>query len=105
MCSKEDITIKTFQVTPLNKRLGLLEWVPNTEPVKAMLNRELKRHYATNDLNETEALNLRMNWISSVASSAGSVSMQHVMLLAEKRAKVADSFLTHTRMLPWDLAR
>jgi hypothetical protein len=32
--------LKTFNVVPITNRLGSLEWVDNTEPLKMMINRE-----------------------------------------------------------------
>jgi len=104
-CSKEGIHIKTFQVTPINKRLGMLEWVPNTEPIKAMLNRELERHYGIDDITRTDANHHRVQWLSAVASNANSISEQHVMILGQDARTIQNNFNKHTKMIPWDLAR
>lgn len=42
-CLNREIYLKTFSVTPMTNRLGSLEWVNNTEPLKALINREHAR--------------------------------------------------------------
>lgn len=36
-CENRDLNIKTFGVVPMTNRLGCLEWVDNTEPMKALI--------------------------------------------------------------------
>lgn len=42
-CMNRDLHIKTFNVVPITNRLGSLEWVDNTEPMKNLINREHMR--------------------------------------------------------------
>jgi DNA-dependent protein kinase catalytic subunit len=42
-CESRGLHIKTFKVIPANNRLGIFEWVDQTEPMKAILDREHKR--------------------------------------------------------------
>jgi len=42
-CLNREIYLKTFAVTPMTNRLGSLEWVDNTEPLKGLINREHMR--------------------------------------------------------------
>jgi phosphatidylinositol kinase/protein kinase (PI-3 family) len=39
-CQSRGLNLKTFNVVPITNRLGSLEWVDNTEPLKMMINRE-----------------------------------------------------------------
>jgi DNA-dependent protein kinase catalytic subunit len=36
-CSIRNLRIKTFHVIPITNRLGMLEWVDNTEPLKSVI--------------------------------------------------------------------
>lgn len=50
-CQNRDLYIKTFKVVPITNRLGTLEWVDNTEPMKNIINREHMRVEHGKDLN------------------------------------------------------
>ncbi len=62
-CMNRDLHIKTFNVTPITNRLGTLEWVDNTEPMKNIINREHMRIEGGKDLNQSRALNERRKWL------------------------------------------
>lgn len=62
-CMNRDLHIKTFNVVPISNRLGTLEWVDNTEPMKNIINREHMRIEKGKDLNESRALNERRKWL------------------------------------------
>lgn len=36
-CSKRDLQLRTYNVIPLTTRVGLIEWMENTIPVKDFL--------------------------------------------------------------------
>ena len=42
-CLNREIYLKTFNVVPITNRLGSLEWVDSTEPLKALIQREHMR--------------------------------------------------------------
>lgn len=42
-CENRGLNLKTFKVIPISNRLGSLEWVDNTEPMKAIISKEHKR--------------------------------------------------------------
>lgn len=50
-CQNRDLYIKTFNVVPITNRLGSLEWVHHTEPMKNLINREHVRVEHGKDLN------------------------------------------------------
>ena len=57
--------MKTFNVVPITNRLGVLEWVDCTEPMKNLINREHMRVEGGKDLNQSRALNERRKWLKS----------------------------------------
>lgn len=64
-CMNRDLHIKTFNVVPITNRLGTLEWVDNTEPMKNIINREyLRVERGNRDLNKSRALEERRNWLT-----------------------------------------
>lgn len=42
-CENRDLRIKTFTVVPISNRLGTLEWVNNTQPLKELVAKEHQR--------------------------------------------------------------
>jgi DNA-dependent protein kinase catalytic subunit len=40
-CQRRSLNISTFQIIPMTKILGLLEWVDKTKVIKEVLEREL----------------------------------------------------------------
>lgn len=40
LVSAKSVHIKTFSVVPITNRLGILEWVDGTEPLKSVIVRE-----------------------------------------------------------------
>eukprot|EP00794_Sanderia_malayensis_P010265 gene10265-11319_t len=50
VCSTKTLALKTYQVIPLTSRIGIIEWLDNTEPLKALLdcnaeNESAGKHY------------------------------------------------------------
>ena len=65
-CLNREIYVKTFAVTPMTNRLGALEWVDNTEPIKALVNREHARLENGRSLGESRAQAAMMKWLKSL---------------------------------------
>ena len=42
-CLERELRINTYEVIPMNKKLGLLEWAPNTVPLKHLIATEYQR--------------------------------------------------------------
>lgn len=63
-CMNRELYIKTFNVIPMTNRLGALEWVDNTEPMKNIVNREyIRMEKGRLDLNKSRALEERRKWL------------------------------------------
>lgn len=60
------MNLKTFNVVPITNRLGSLEWVDNTEPLKVMINREHQRIEQGKGLDQGRALQAQKNWLKSI---------------------------------------
>lgn len=105
-CIRLSIKLKTFSIVPITKRLGLIEWISNTEPLKNIINTELSKHYKINDINETDANKQRLSWLSSLAANASSSKVQeHVIALGAETSSITKSFKLHETSIPWDLIR
>lgn len=62
-CQSRDLNLKTFNVVPITNRLGSLEWVDSTEPLKMIINREHMRVNKNRDLNHSVSLNAIREWL------------------------------------------
>jgi phosphatidylinositol kinase/protein kinase (PI-3 family) len=74
-CMNRDLNIKTFNVVPITNRLGTLEWVDNTEPLKNIINKEHIRLVEGKDLNNSRALNERRKWLKQIPGNAKKENM------------------------------
>ena len=107
-CMNRDLNIKTFNVVPITNRLGTLEWVDNTEPMKNIINREHMRVVEGKDLNGSRALAERRKWLKSgVPGNAKkeSIAEQHLNLMGLDSKSVCEAFNKHKEMIPWHLLR
>jgi len=50
-------------VIPITNRLGSLQWVDNTEPLKSLINREHMRLKHGRDLNQSASLGAIRKWL------------------------------------------
>lgn len=70
-CENRDLNIKTFKVVPVSNRLGIFEWVDNTEPLKALISKEHMNLENGADIHESRAYNQRLGWLSKIAKEDG----------------------------------
>ena len=65
-CLNREIYLKTFAVTPMTNRLGSLEWVDNTEPLKGLINREHMRLENGKGLSDSRAQAGMLKWLKNL---------------------------------------
>jgi DNA-dependent protein kinase catalytic subunit len=100
------LSLKTFEIVPITKRLGLLEWVSNTEPLRSIIDFELDKHYKIKGIGQTHANHLRKTWLRSLAAASDDNYVQHHMIaLTKDFTSVVNNFKTHEKSIPWDLIR
>jgi phosphatidylinositol kinase/protein kinase (PI-3 family) len=63
ICQSRDLNLKTFEIVPINNRLGSLEWIDDTEPLKQIINREHARVENNLDIRNAPALLAIQNWL------------------------------------------
>jgi hypothetical protein len=105
-CARSNLSLKTFEIVPITKRLGLLEWVSNTEPLRSIIDFELDKHYKIKGIGQTHANHLRKTWLRSLAAASDDNYVQHHMIaLTKDFTSVVNNFKTHEKSIPWDLIR
>ena len=107
VCGGLGLNLKTYNVVPMTKHLGILEWVKNTEPIKNLLNQELLRHYRINNITSLEGYKSRMSWLSSLGKKSASshIQQQHIIALQASPEQIILDFNNQQELVPWDLIR
>eukprot|EP01119_Soliformovum_irregulare_P013151 TRINITY_DN3471_c1_g1_i1.p1 TRINITY_DN3471_c1_g1~~TRINITY_DN3471_c1_g1_i1.p1 ORF type:complete len:703 (-),score=223.51 TRINITY_DN3471_c1_g1_i1:67-2175(-) len=69
---KRRLSIKTYQVIPMTTKVGMIEWINNTKPLKEIIEEELAKHEGKkkDDVNilKTTGATLHDGWIKSYAN-------------------------------------
>eukprot|EP00743_Colponemidia_sp_Colp-15_P008934 GILK01009748.1.p1 GENE.GILK01009748.1~~GILK01009748.1.p1 ORF type:complete len:1463 (+),score=312.38 GILK01009748.1:308-4390(+) len=100
------LDIKTFQVVPMNKRLGVIEWVQNTVPLKEMIEEEAtKRVNKKTSLHTNEAAAARQAWLGKQGKVTGDPGQLYSRVLQAKSQDVISAFKEQEALVPWDLLR
>ena len=87
---------------PITNRLGSLEWVDSTEPLKSIINREHMRVNKNRDLNHSASLNAIREWLRKLPGNHDfkeSIVHQHLTLMELDSDHVIDAFNKHTQMM------
>jgi len=100
-CLKRDLQIHTFQVIPMTKMLGVLEWIDGTVPIKELLGNELQNSYQINIDKDNPALAARRKWFASLPEGRNKgIQEQHVVALALDEKNIAENFNSHQSLIP-----
>lgn len=103
-CAKLELKLKTFTIVPVTKKLGLLQWVSNTETLKTIINNELSKLYNINSLDETNKQ--RISWLNSLVAVTTSAKVdEHKIALTKDSNTIISNFREHESLIPWDLIR
>lgn len=97
----KDLRLKTFEIIPMSKSLGLLEWLENTSPLKELLEKELKSLEGdSSDLkSQNKAFLMRMTWIASFNPKASAQENSKRLLYLDQKT-IEDAFQEHEALIP-----
>lgn len=87
-CAKREFKIGTFNVIPVKKHLGVMEWVKNTVPLKAVIEKEMVKE---GDLINNNAYFKRSNLLKRLAPNKD-IREQHLALLSVNRETIVKEF-------------
>ena len=87
-CCKREFSIGTFNVIPVKKNLGVMEWVKNTIPLKTVIEREMDPR---EDILNNNAYIKRTGLLKQLAKNKD-IRDQHLALVAAKRELVVADF-------------
>ena len=91
-CAKRDFNIGTFNVIPVKRNLGVMEWVKNTIPLKSVIEREMSEgHILDNNAY------IKRNGLLKLLAKGKDVREQHLALLGAPRDVVVKDFKIQLR--------
>lgn len=97
-CYQRNLSIKTYQVIPMTTKLALIEWLPETKPLKMIFE----------DDQVKEAQNKFVNFVYSVnkdETSKKTGDIYGMLYSLYSRELVCKEFDKIQKMVPWDLFR
>lgn len=100
-CAKREFKIGTFNVIPVKKHLGIMEWVKNTVPLKSVIEKEMAKH--EDILNNNGAIK-RTNLLKQLARGKD-IREQHLALLSAKRELIVKEFNTQCQFFKHTLLK
>ena len=89
------MNLKTFNVVPVTNRLGCLEWVDSTEPLKEIINREhIRMDRQNRNLNQSYQQQKVRQFLQELPDNKGvdDIKYQHLGLLMQPSQKVIEGF-------------
>lgn len=103
-CTHRGLQLRTYQVIPINTRIGLIEWMENTCTLKEFL---------CNTMTEEEqqraagSANVYNKWLSTFApnSNVGGVQLYGLAYKKAKRPETVNNFLKVLQHVPSDLLK
>jgi len=65
--SKRKLRIHTYKVIPMTNRVGIIEWIENTRPLKAIIEEEISKEVGGKpvDILSINAASIHSNWVKS----------------------------------------
>ncbi|XP_019130385.2 DNA-dependent protein kinase catalytic subunit isoform X1 [Larimichthys crocea] len=103
-CSHRCLQLRTYQVIPINTRIGLIEWMENTCTLKEFLYSTMNEQEKQRTEGSAEVYN---KWLSSFATNSKAHGVR-LYGLAYEKAKRAETVSTFSKMLqrvPSDLLK
>ncbi|CAG2250822.1 PRKDC [Mytilus edulis] len=102
-CRHRKLHVKTYQVIPMTSRVGLIEWVKNTIPLKEFLRGSLTERENIDD-RKTGPLILHVDWLKKLTKENQIVQYCQMYLRYNKTETIRE-FKNKESRIPWDLMR
>ncbi|XP_077480903.1 DNA-dependent protein kinase catalytic subunit [Stigmatopora argus] len=101
-CARRGLQLRTYQVIPLNTRIGLIEWMEHTCTLKEFLMTTMTEE---EKLNAKKCLNSYRKWFSDLATKSDVVESYVVAYRKAKRADAVNNFSQILKGVPADLLK
>ncbi|XP_022778667.1 DNA-dependent protein kinase catalytic subunit-like isoform X5 [Stylophora pistillata] len=105
-CSQRGLRLRTYQVIPMTPRVGLIEWMNNTKPLKGVLNSAMTKAENDHYIGPNGAGACYRNWIDKFKGDPRNPSRFYgEMFKKANRTETERSFTQKQALVPWDLLR
>jgi DNA-dependent protein kinase catalytic subunit len=95
-CSQRGLSLKTYNVIPMTPRVGMIEWVQNTKPLKDFVQSALDDNEMKN---YTKPSAMQTDWLKKYTSN------YKVMYKKALRSEVEKKYREKVQAVPWDMLR
>eukprot|EP01127_Copromyxa_protea_P009733 TRINITY_DN2312_c1_g1_i1.p1 TRINITY_DN2312_c1_g1~~TRINITY_DN2312_c1_g1_i1.p1 ORF type:complete len:1006 (-),score=210.43 TRINITY_DN2312_c1_g1_i1:26-2773(-) len=107
--SKRKLKVHTYKVVPMTNRVGIIEWVDNTSPLKRVIEDELAKDSKDKSANilKLDAAKVHETWLRSLTKSKaqGVTELYYNMFTNASRENTIKKVLEQEKSVPWDLLR
>jgi len=120
--AKRKLLVHTYQVIPMTSRVGIIEWLDNTKPIKTILeeqlnkNRERGRKEAPLSIQQIDAAKHHTEWIREYIDKKGSANEKrdrnphvpasyYIVFQHASREEATEKYTERISKVPWDLLR
>nr|CAB3231039.1 DNA-dependent protein kinase catalytic subunit-like [Phallusia mammillata] len=102
-CRDRNFSIVTYQVIPINAKVGLIEWVPNVVPYLELMTKQAAKMGCESTMSELS----RSSWVPANISQVARNRTEEYGLLMHKGTytDVVDLFNRRQNKLPWNMLR
>ncbi|XP_069123844.1 DNA-dependent protein kinase catalytic subunit-like [Argopecten irradians] len=105
-CRQRKLNLKTYQVIPMTPRVGLIEWVSNTTPMKDFLNSSLTEQEYNFVHHKTNGPGAQHNaWLQKVGKDMPMAKMYGLMYQKYNKTEATRELRLKESKIPWDLFR
>ncbi|XP_040921929.1 DNA-dependent protein kinase catalytic subunit [Toxotes jaculatrix] len=103
-CTRRGLQLRTYQVIPINTRIGLIEWMENTCTLKEFLCSTMTDEEKQSAQRSAEAYN---KWLSTIDpnSKKRGIELYGLAYMKAKRADTVNNFLKVSQFVPSDLLK
>nr|XP_057916892.1 DNA-dependent protein kinase catalytic subunit isoform X2 [Doryrhamphus excisus] len=104
-CANRGLQLRTYQVIPINTRIGLIEWMENTCTLKEFLSATMTDEES---LRAARSVDMYNKWLSTFAPPKSDVHITKLYVLSYIKAKRADAINNFSKVLqfvPGDLLK
>ena len=104
-CTQRSLALKTYQVIPLTKDVGMIEWLDNTEPIKAVILREATRRKLSERVTQSQSAYAEFIQSAVGKGPAGPQDQYTAVIKKFDEKTVRAKFAQLHAMIPADLLR
>ncbi|PRP75851.1 DNA-dependent protein kinase subunit [Planoprotostelium fungivorum] len=114
-CMKRKLSMKTYSVVPMTSKVGIIEWIENTKPLKEIMEEQLAKDTgkpkADTSILKTSAAAQQDAWVKSFGSKVvgkkrlNPCDYYYAMFQHANRAETDKQFTKHAEGLPSDLLK